>query len=177
VRNALMSGLKDIGAAVGSSGTLATSRVLDLEELFDIFGIKRGNWRALALRLAHGRWSNTIVIDDLPKLGRPKEQSVAVADQIFIQEVAGIKCGGRKWIQQLAASGCTVPRIVAETKMPTREVEKIMHGGEMSDRTAVRRHLEVRGTMRGHSDEVIKKTFSAMLARHSRAIKAYGRPK
>jgi hypothetical protein len=43
--------------ALADGCTIAGARrVVELAELFDVFGLKDGDWRALALRLSYGRW-------------------------------------------------------------------------------------------------------------------------
>ena len=175
----MSSGRNSLGPMVLAPGHLfgQARRVVELEQLFDVFGMKHGDWRALALRLSYGRWPHTLVIDTRPELGRPPDPDIALHEKIFIQEITGIKCGCRKAVQQRIADGYTIPRIVAELNLPTKQVERIKNGKEMTDRAAVRFHLDLGGAMRGLRPDQIKKRVNAWATRHTRAIQTYGRPK
>jgi hypothetical protein len=164
--------------ALADGHTVAGARqVIYLEQLFDVFGLENGDWRGLALRLSYGRWRYTLVIDDRPQLGRPPDPDIAVADQIFISEVASIQNGCLQAVRELTAAKCTIADIVAKTNIPTTLVKKIQRGERMSDRAAVYRHLKIGGALRGLNDNEIKKKVDAATVRHTRAIKTYGRPK
>jgi hypothetical protein len=71
-------------------GTLAGGRYVELDQLFDVFGIKRGNWRGFAHRLASGRWPRVVVVDTPPgkRGGRRKEKRLVGKDLALIEEVA-----------------------------------------------------------------------------------------
>jgi hypothetical protein len=128
------------------------------------------------LRLAHGRWPGTIVIDIAnKKAGRPPELDVAVADQILVHEIAGIKVGYRKQVQQLAAGGQTVARIAEEIKLDEKQVRRLLRGQDITDEAAVRIHLALKGR-RSRNDETRRKVEHRWVVRHSRAVKVFGRP-
>jgi hypothetical protein len=162
-----------------SADTLAGARhVIELEELFDVFGVKRGNWRWLALRLASGRWPGTLVIDSLrakKSPGRPPSRKTAVANQILVQEIAAIQCGYRRRVRQLSDAGFSAPRIAAQTELPEKQVQRILDGDDMTDEAAIKIHLKLRRRRSGDED-ACRRAEHAWLMRYSRAIRSYGRP-
>jgi hypothetical protein len=121
-----------------------------------------------------------VIVDKPPrqKPGRPKEQSTENLDRSLIYEVDAFKRLVSDEIRHLKDSeGLSIPSIASKLKLSTKEVERVLRGGEMTDKAGI--YLRARHAKEikfGHGDEVVQKQLAALNTRHSRAIKKYGRP-
>jgi hypothetical protein len=144
---------------------------LSHEEVYDIFGVERGDALALARRLLRDRWPGITVVDKNQEPQRQKRPTVA--EQVLLAEINGIKERSKAQVQRLRTQGLTVDQIQANTGISRKQIKAFFNGQEMTDEAAADIHLCDSGRARpGHNKEILMKTRQALKTRISRARKA-----